>query len=161
MKTWTNPIAATLAILLTLTACQDTPDVATAPDVEPGEPAAYAPPSWPYQIGDTVPHSEFEGLRETFSFFGPIGHALHLVGDDVYAAKWDWDTLRGHIYEGHFPARDWPWRDDFSGNPGMPAYLERLEEMLPEQFHGTIHYASPVVLRYREGHSGIPAGSER
>ena len=131
MKAWTLTItAAALAATLTLAGCaEDGPAVVGVPDPVPGDPAVYAPDGWPLQIGDKVTSDDRDWLRK--EFLSPHQWAIHVVGDQLYAAKWEWpeephDYSR-FVYAGHFPAT-LPWR------------AAANEHLLPEQFHGKIEY---------------------
>ena len=110
---------------------------------EPGDPSVYAPPGWPLQIGDIVTMEERDRLDE--EFLSPQVRAIHLVGDQVYAAEWEWpeehDSYTKLLYAGHFPAVV-PWN------------YEKYEHELPERFHGKITY-EPVPPYTIEIH-GVP-----
>ena len=74
------------------------------------DPAIYAPDGWPLRIGDRVTAEDRDRLRK--EFLSPYHWAIHVVGDQLYAARWDWpDEPHDYsrlVYAGHFPAT-MPW----------------------------------------------------
>ena len=161
MKAWTLTAAA-LAATLTLAGCaEDAPGVAAVPAPAPGDPAIYAPDGWPLQIGDRVSYAEKYRLWNEFELpdLPPIkgtpiwrgivplhpspwkGYlALHLVGDQVYAAMIEHDPTKvgdyPYVYRGHFPIR-------------FPDGMRTRESDLPPEYHGKVEYATwpPDPLR--------------
>ena len=152
MKTWTEtPTLAALAVLFTLplAACTERgPDVAAAPDAEPGDPAVYAPDGWPLQIGDRVSNEEVSRLRYEFRLpLGPLVErlnpharspipiwtelAMNLVNGRVYAGLIEYDPTKvgdyDRVYRGHFRIRFEEW-------------MRHYEPELPPEFHGKVEY---------------------
>ena len=128
----------TVALAIALAACGDAPhaSIVDAGVPVPGDPAIYAPDGWPLRIGDRVTDEDRDRLRK--EFLSPYQWAIHVVGDQLYAARWDWpDEPHDYsrlVYAGHFPAT-------------MPWYARDEEQDLPQRFHGRIEYdATP---RYR------------
>ena len=159
MKAWTLT-AAVLATTLTLAGCaEDGPDVAAAPNAEPGDPAVYAPGGWPLEIGDKISHRRMhDEIGKEFPGLGDVW-AINVVNGRTYGARWGYGsgwladedfsrfpqlTARSpgshRIYEGHFPmkVRDMYWQ------------YER--ERLPEHLHGRIEYYEAVKRLSRPDH---------
>ena len=153
MKTWTEPPPlAALAVLFTLpmAGCvNDGPDVAAAPDAEPGDPAIFAPDDWPLQIGDKVSNRRGRELNKEFPGLGNVG-AINVVNGRTYGARWGhgagflpdedpwiverYGRLGSHrIYEGHFPEKV------------SDRYWQYERERLPKRFHGRIEYYEPQL----------------
>ena len=111
--------------------CGDAPsvDILATEAPEPGDPAIFAPPGWPLEVGDRVTDTVREQLRK--EFLSPHYWAIHVVGNQLYAAQWDWpDEPHDYsrlVYAGHFPVK-------------MPWHSRDEEENLPERFHGKIEY---------------------
>ena len=143
MKAWTLTAAA-LAATLALAGCtEDGPAVAAVPELEPGDPAIYAPDGWPLQIGDVVWLHERAKIEANFPQLAiittlgqtvPLGHAGPILGpgDRFYGARFkrvtDPAIIPGQYrYEGHFPERiNSVWRE--------------YESQLPPEFHGKLDY---------------------
>lgn len=125
--------AAAVLIALAFAGCNDareTSDMAASPEAPvPGDPAFYAPDGWPPEIGDEITDVARRRLAKDFPSLGPWGHALHLVGDVVYAAthREAPGETHGFIYEGHFPA-------------SVAMRYKDREPTLPPRFHGKISY---------------------
>ena len=123
MKSRSNPIGATLAVLFTLTACGDTPpapdamppnatpapevaaalDMADALGVEWGA-APWSPPGWPLKVGDRVSRETLDRLDKSFS--GWVGgRAVNWVDDLPFSARILGDGAGEGIYHGHFPLK--------------------------------------------------------
>ena len=102
----------TVALAIALAACGDaSPASIVDADVPvPGDPAIYAPDGWPLRIRDRVTDEDRDRLRK--EFLSPYQWAIHVVGDQLYAARWDWpDEPHDYsrlVYAGHFPAT-MPW----------------------------------------------------
>lgn len=156
IRTLTTLLLALLGLPL-LTACQDSPEGAvTAEAPELGDPAHYAPPGWPFQIGDGITERQFNQVRNEFRGYQGLD-AIHAVDADVYSAQFrhaGWDDSdrqfpgsgRRWVYEGHFPG--------MLATPGErdePDCYERL--LLPPEYWGKIEYreAKPVSLDSRGG----------
>ncbi|MYC19478.1 MAG: hypothetical protein F4X67_12835 [Gemmatimonadales bacterium] len=125
--------------------------MAAVPEPAPGDPAVYAPDGWPLQIGDRVSLEERRRLKLEFllpwpgpvvdrsGYWSPIrargwpettpwSHfALNLVGDRVYAAKFEFDDERNYVYMGHFRVR---FRES----------MRHFEPELPSEYHGKVEY---------------------
>lgn len=125
-----STLAATAALLF-MAACRDGPRAAIveAELPEPGDPAVYAPDGWPLQIGAIVTLEERDRLDD--EFLSPHVRAIHVVGEQVYAAEWEWpeehDGYTRLLYAGHFPFT-------------VPWHYRKDERLLPDRFHGKITY---------------------
>ena len=79
--------------------------------------------------GDRATDEDRDRLRK--EFLSPYQWAIHVIGDQLQAARWDWpDEPHDYsrlVYAGHFPAT-------------MPWYARDEEEDLPQRFHGRIEY---------------------
>ena len=120
-----------VALAIAFAACRDAP-TASIVDADlpvPRNPAIYAPDGWPLRIGDRVSDEDRDRLRK--EFLSPYQWAIHVVGDQLQAARWDWpDEPHDYsrlVYAGHFPAT-------------MPWYARDEEQDLPQRFHGRIEY---------------------
>ena len=138
MKTWTETLTvAALAATLTLAGCaEDGPGSMIEADAPvPGDPAIYAPDGWPLQIGDVLAPGQELQLQRDFLRYGNIT-AIHLVGDQVYGARYGVNETGNRIYEGHFPEAAMPY-----GGLSAP----ENEHRLPPEFHGKIEYYPPPI----------------
>ncbi|MDE2678264.1 MAG: hypothetical protein OXI76_10190 [Gemmatimonadota bacterium] len=149
MKAWTETLAlAALAVLFTLTlaGCEDAaPGVAATPDPAPGDPAIYAPDGWPLQMGERVSYAEMGRVSSLFRLperprtrWSYWGGSLNLVGDRVYAARFDYDPTKvgdyDFVYRGHFRIRFEEWKREY-------------EPELPPEFHGKVEYYYQPISR--------------
>lgn len=148
-RTLTTLLVAVLGLPL-LTACQDSPEPTVAETPEPGDPAHYAPPGWPYEIGDKISNEEKEALATDFVSVQSQRHsvtpalALHLVDDVVYTARFEYSGGPDGVYMGHFPLNELPWSDEIEEyRRGLPMGLKEYEHTLPPEFHGKIKYGLP------------------
>ena len=154
MKTSTLTATAFVAALA-LTACTENgpenmtgvvTEVVALATAEAGDPAVYAPPGWPLQIGDTLGYEFLHELTRQRFYSSRVGHAMHVVGDTIYEAKWRLPTSPHGtlVYRGHYPTRP------------QPSYLrDRIEGSLPERFYGKVLYEDrerpEPRLRHPEG----------
>lgn len=101
-------------------------------------PVIYAPDGWPLKIGDLVTDEDRDRLRK--EFVSPYQWAFHVVGDQLYAARWDWpDEPHDYsrlVYAGHFPAT-MPWyaRDEEQGPPATIPRQDRVRSDTTVQDH--------------------------
>ena len=132
----------TVALAIAFAACLDGPP-ASIVDVDvpvPGDPAIYAPDGWPLRIGDRVTDEDRDRLRK--EFLSPYQWAIHVVGDQLQAARWDWpDEPHDYarlVYAGHFPAT-MPWyaRDEEQGRRDRGSRPERRGAPRPCGLPGT------------------------
>ena len=135
-ETWAPLL--TVALAIAFAACRDASpaSIVDADTPVPGDPAIYTPDGWPLRIGDRVTEEDRDRLRE--EFLSPYGWPIHVAGDQLYAARWDWpDEPHDYsrlVYAGHLPATmPWSARDE--------------EQDLPQRFHGRIEYDPTPAYR--------------
>ena len=76
------------------------------PVAERCDPAICAPGGWPLRVGDRVTEEDRDRVRK--EFLSPDQWAIHVGGEQLQAARWDWpDEPHDYsrlVYAGHFPA---------------------------------------------------------